>query len=154
MQDVGIRLQTQAQIARQSLERGAAKATRPPKITCSLLKLERFKSGTASADADLVAHFLAILQPYNLQELCCCEPCDSVWAHTGVLELLATVQRLNLSGCSLTEVPSTICTLTALRQLNVCDNKLTALPARIGDLTNLEVLKADANAITALPGAH
>lgn len=47
--------------------------------------------------------------------------------------------------CSLTVLPSEVCSLPSLKQLDVANNKLTSLPNEMGLLTQLEILKANNN---------
>ena len=63
----------------------------------------------------------------------------------------STVQHLDLSGQSLTQVPAEVFTLTNLRSLNLSKNKLMSLPADIAKLQNLKALTINENQLTALP---
>jgi Leucine rich repeat len=61
------------------------------------------------------------------------------------------VQILNSTNNKLTQLPTTIGSLTNLKKLYLHTNKLTQLPSTIGSLTNLQSLNLDNNQLTQLP---
>jgi Leucine-rich repeat (LRR) protein len=73
-----------------------------------------------------------------------------------VCEKIAEAERsgaisLDLSLCSLREVPEEVLRLSHLKELNLCSNLLSSLPANIGDLANLTELLLGNNLLTDLP---
>jgi Leucine-rich repeat (LRR) protein len=59
--------------------------------------------------------------------------------------------ELNLSGCSLAEIPLKVFELTSLQVLDLHDNQITTLPPGIGKLTSLQKLHLHNNRLTTLP---
>ncbi|PIN23638.1 Apoptotic ATPase [Handroanthus impetiginosus] len=57
-----------------------------------------------------------------------------------LLPKLHSLRVLSLSGYSITELPSSICTLTHLRYLNLSGTSVVSLPDSLSDLYNLETL--------------
>ncbi len=56
-----------------------------------------------------------------------------------ILENLAALEELCLSGNALTALPPSVWTLKRLRSLDLSENRFAALPADISGLANLEV---------------
>lgn len=57
----------------------------------------------------------------------------------------ARVTKLDLSGSSITALPTDISILTRLTELDLHHNELKSIPPQIGDLTNLRVLDISRN---------
>ena len=54
---------------------------------------------------------------------------------------ISTIQKVDLSGCNLTEIPTKIFELSAsLTELNLGNNNLSDLPDKMASLTNLRIL--------------
>ena len=60
---------------------------------------------------------------------------------------------LDLSDCSLLDIPSVVWKLLSLRDLNISGNSITDISEDIGQLTKLCILHLDGNRITTLPRA-
>lgn len=60
-------------------------------------------------------------------------------------------RRLDLSHQGLTQIPESLCQLSALWHLNLLGNRLKSLPQAIGQLTQLEELNLTSNELRALP---
>ena len=67
------------------------------------------------------------------------------------IQRLTKLERLDLDGNKLTELPTEIGDLRELRWLWVSNNQLVGLPTSIQRLTKLETLHLDGNKLTELP---
>ena len=65
---------------------------------------------------------------------------------------LTQLERLNLSGNSISEIPDTISKLTDLTELYLSRNRISEIPDIISKLTNLTWLNLDENRISEIPG--
>ncbi|GAB3270104.1 hypothetical protein GCM10027347_40570 [Larkinella harenae] len=64
---------------------------------------------------------------------------------------LVALEKLNLSGCQLKQLPASITHLINLKELTVSNNPLIELPAQVGALTKLEMLNASGCRLQRLP---
>lgn len=60
-------------------------------------------------------------------------------------------ERLDLTKCSLTTLPSSVKELTHMKEFYLYQNKLVTLPTEIGCLVNLHILAVNENSLTSLP---
>lgn len=109
------------------------------------------KASNDCADHEVLQRIMGILRAHELQELLFKEQCKYLDAPAEPTQL-DTLTMLDLTGCALTEVPSSIANLLNLKIVNLSKNKLMALPQFFGSMHKLETLKADDNALTTLPG--
>lgn len=69
---------------------------------------------------------------------------------TAIMQL-TKLQKLNLSGNRLSSLPPEILWLTNLQSLNLSSNQLSSLPPGIGQLTKLQTLDLQGNKLSSLP---
>jgi Leucine-rich repeat (LRR) protein len=75
----------------------------------------------------------------------------SVAIKDTLVDSVRRVQKLSLSGKSLTKMPDIIGNLTQLKFCDLSNNQLASIPAAIGQCTHLEQLKLNHNRLTTIP---
>lgn len=67
------------------------------------------------------------------------------------VQALTALERIDLSGNSLTEIPASVGALQRLEELNLSDNQLSFVPTDLGNLGRLCALRVGNNQLTGIP---
>jgi Leucine-rich repeat (LRR) protein len=86
----------------------------------------------------------------NLKQLIVCRSAELISLNKNIGDM-AGLEELNVSECSLSELPASIGELKKLLRLYVEGNKLTAVPGEMGGLESLEELHLEKNKLSSLP---
>ena len=108
----------------------------------TIYEVNLWKSGLTEIPKEIL--LFKNLKVHNLEDN------DLSKADFSILNHLPGIRKLNIRECNLTEIPSSVFSLTNLEELDIYLNKISELPEELFTLTNLRGLQIGGNYLKSL----